>query len=199
MDMRQATGEAGVPTNITQNSGATQNGPRVRDRDLSKIFHALLMCATFVILFPVGAIFMRIFGSVRMHRLTQIFSVMVILIGLGLGIKLSKQYNKVIHHIPYPLIYFLKKKNKLTIYHPVQEIPFSPSNHRSSGHKSLHLPSNTRIDPTPYVPKIPTQNPIKSHPPHRRPIHHPSRDSQRWNVRLFPPLRSHIPKPSPLT
>ncbi|KAI9784200.1 MAG: hypothetical protein M1816_001022 [Peltula sp. TS41687] len=94
MDMRQATGEGGVPTNFTQNSGAAGNGPGVTDRDLSRQFHALLMCGTFVILFPVGAMFQRLFGSVRLHRLTQLFGLVVILVGLGLGIKLSKQYNK---------------------------------------------------------------------------------------------------------
>lgn len=114
MDMRQATGEAGVPTNVTQISGATRNGPGVTDHDLSRQFHALLMCAAFVVLFPVGAMFLRIFGSVRLHQLTQIFGLIVILIGLGLGIKLSKQYNKV--RLPSSQSPFICTPRHLTIY-----------------------------------------------------------------------------------
>ena len=52
MDMVQATGAEGVPTNTTSTSGAASVGNARIDHDYGSAFHALLMVGTFVILFP---------------------------------------------------------------------------------------------------------------------------------------------------
>jgi hypothetical protein len=47
------------------------------------------MGITVVLLFPLGATYMRLFGSAQTHALLQIFSLCALLCGFGLGIKLA--------------------------------------------------------------------------------------------------------------
>lgn len=93
--MVQATGEGGVPTNTTLTSGAAAVGSARIDHDYGNAFHALIMTGAFVILFPLGVLFLRVFEKVILHWLNQAFAVLVVIVGAGIGIYISLMYNKV--------------------------------------------------------------------------------------------------------
>ena len=95
MDMVQATGDEGVPTNTTSTSGAASVGNARIDHDYGNALHALAMTGTFVILFPLGVLFLRIFEKVILHWMNQAFAVLVVVVGTGIGIYISLMYNKV--------------------------------------------------------------------------------------------------------
>lgn len=95
MDMVQATGAEGVPINTTSSSGAAPVGSARVDRDYGSAAHALLMVGTFVILFPLGTMWLRIFNKVTLHWLNQILGVLVVIVGTGIGVYLGSMYNKV--------------------------------------------------------------------------------------------------------
>jgi len=48
-----------------------------------------------VLLFPIGAIFMRLVGSPLLHGLLQVFALLALIVGFGLGIKLAKMMDYV--------------------------------------------------------------------------------------------------------
>ena len=79
----------------TKSDGASEVGNEVDDHDFASPIHAIFMAGAFVILFPFGIIWLRIFGKVWLHWLTQAIGVLAIFIGAGIGIVLSKQYNRV--------------------------------------------------------------------------------------------------------
>lgn len=95
MDMVQATGAEGVPTNTTSMSGAAMVGDARVDHEYGSAFHALLMVGTFVILFPLGVLWLRVFDKVLLHWLNQAFGVLLIIVGAGIGIYIGLMYNKV--------------------------------------------------------------------------------------------------------
>ena len=53
------------------------------------IIHAICLGGAFVLLFPLGVVLLRWFGSVKFHWILQVFSAMVCLIGLVIAIVLS--------------------------------------------------------------------------------------------------------------
>lgn len=79
----------------TSSDGATEVGNEVDDHDFASPIHAIFMAGTFVLLFPLGIVWLRIFEKVRLHWLTQAIGILAIFIGAGIGIYLSKQYNRV--------------------------------------------------------------------------------------------------------
>ena len=52
--------------------------------------HGPIMAATMVILLPMGAIILRVFGGVWLHAAIQLFSLAAIVVGFGLGIHLAQ-------------------------------------------------------------------------------------------------------------
>jgi hypothetical protein len=48
-----------------------------------------------VLLFPIGAIGMRVGGNMNVHRAIQMLSLIALLVGFGLGIKLAQMRNYV--------------------------------------------------------------------------------------------------------
>jgi hypothetical protein len=58
------------------------------------------MGAVVVLLFPLGAIWMRMGGNMWLHSALQMFSLVALLCGLGLGIKLAQMRNYV--SFPFP-------------------------------------------------------------------------------------------------
>ena len=94
MNMQQATGDASVPSNFSQASGTTAVGGLHNDNDLSLAFHAVFMGGTFVILLPLGVMWLRFFGKVTLHWLNNALSLFCLVIGLGLGINASLEYNQ---------------------------------------------------------------------------------------------------------
>ncbi|MCJ1437327.1 hypothetical protein MMC27_006714 [Xylographa pallens] len=94
MDMIQAYGAAAVPTNVLTNSGAAEVGPPSSDNDYTAIAHAVFTCIAFVIMMPLGVIFLRILERVRWHWINELLALSVAFIGLVIGIYLSTTYNK---------------------------------------------------------------------------------------------------------
>lgn len=97
INLQQAQGDPDIFRNFnpTETDGATELGDPTNDSDFASPAHAVFMAGTFVILFPLGTVWVRIFGSVRLHWLTQVLGVLAIFIGAAIGINLSKQYNRV--------------------------------------------------------------------------------------------------------
>ena len=52
--------------------------------------HGIIMGVTIVLLFPIGAIFMRVVASPLFHGILQIFSLCALIVGFGLGVHLAK-------------------------------------------------------------------------------------------------------------
>ena len=94
MNLQQATGTGGVPTNSTNSTSTTgQQGqgtqPGSYDSDTGRILHGLLMCGTFVILFPAGFLFLRLFERVWIHMALQSLGAFVFLVGAAAGIVIT--------------------------------------------------------------------------------------------------------------
>lgn len=91
---------SGSPTVVATAAGAAATGSSSSSSssggdDASKIIlyekaHGIVMGVTVVLLFPIGAILMRTIGGVWIHASFQIFSLMALIAGFGLGVKLSK-------------------------------------------------------------------------------------------------------------
>ncbi len=94
--MVSATGDPGdFPGDTSQMRNATEIGSPKKDHDFAAALHALAMCGTFVILFPLGAAILRIFENVRFHWITQALGVLIVIVGAGIGVNLSGSYNRV--------------------------------------------------------------------------------------------------------
>lgn len=97
INLQQAQGahDNFVNLKLTQTDGASKLGDTTGDRDYASSAHAVFMTGTFVIIFPLGTVWVRIFESVRLHWMTQVLGVLAIFIGAAVGINLSRQYNRV--------------------------------------------------------------------------------------------------------
>ena len=58
------------------------------------------MGVTVVLLFPLGATYMRLFGNAQMHALLQIFSLVSLLCGFGVGVRLAQMTDYVCSRFP---------------------------------------------------------------------------------------------------
>lgn len=97
INLQQAQGDPDNFVNLKplKSDGAAELGDPTSDRDFASPAHAVFMTGTFVILFPLGTLWLRSFESVRLHWMTQVLGVLAIFIGAAIGINLSKQYNRV--------------------------------------------------------------------------------------------------------
>ena len=102
MNMSAATSpkEGAVPPPNSSNGtyvlrGASEVKDMTADGSTAPAAHALIMIAAFVFLFPLGSLVLRVLHKALWHGIVQILAVVMITIGLGLGIYLSTQYNKV--------------------------------------------------------------------------------------------------------
>lgn len=98
MDLTQATGTGGVPTNTASISGAAAVGSPTTDSDWGLIGHLVLMVLAFVILFPTGYLLLRYFDSVKYHWYMQSAAALITLVGVATGVYESRLYNKVRGH-----------------------------------------------------------------------------------------------------
>ncbi|ORX97388.1 hypothetical protein BCR34DRAFT_166591 [Clohesyomyces aquaticus] len=76
-----------------ENHNAQTQGNPKKDRDWSGPLHVVMMCGTFVILFPVGVVFLRLLEKVRWHAITQGVGMVIAVLGVGVGIYLGREYN----------------------------------------------------------------------------------------------------------
>lgn len=103
MDMTRAssTGEGAVPQ--ANGPGGSYIGANTSDAegvnsdgDNSSIIHGIVMCIAYILLYPLGALLLRLSKRipVRLHWICQSVASVLVLAGLGLGIAASKQYNR---------------------------------------------------------------------------------------------------------
>lgn len=78
-------------------SGSSPGSDITNDRDWGSIIHAVVMCLAFVILFPLGALFLRLLESVKIHAITQTLASLLVFVGVATGIYISLQYNRMQH------------------------------------------------------------------------------------------------------
>ncbi|KAI5369897.1 Putative DOMON domain, cytochrome b561/ferric reductase transmembrane [Septoria linicola] len=64
------------------------------DAEWAQIVHAVFMCLAFLLVFPLGAVTLRLVRRAPVHAAIQIFGLGLVLIGLALGVYASKLYNK---------------------------------------------------------------------------------------------------------
>jgi Domain of unknown function (DUF2427) len=98
MDLAQATGPGGLPTDsqaFTANSGSALLDPPKIDRDYALWTHTLLMLTAFLLIFPIGYLMLRFWESVRYHWWVQSVGVGVVLVGAAAGVYESRLFNKV--------------------------------------------------------------------------------------------------------
>ncbi|KAK5019444.1 hypothetical protein BJ546DRAFT_1129575 [Cryomyces antarcticus] len=101
MDMQQATsdGAGGVPQPNAPNgtyvtSGASLATGLKQDNNYGPPLHALVMCLAFVLVFPLGALLLRVLESVKWHAGVQIIGFIIAFIGVASGIYIATMYNK---------------------------------------------------------------------------------------------------------
>lgn len=75
----------------TSNNSRLTSGPK-QDTDVTLIVHMVLLCGSFVLLFPTGVVFLRILDKVRWHAYIQGAGAVLIIVGVGLGLGVSGQY-----------------------------------------------------------------------------------------------------------
>ncbi|KAJ5662854.1 hypothetical protein N7507_003585 [Penicillium longicatenatum] len=66
-----------------------------------KIAHGALMVVAFVLLFPISALILHLSSSsniVRIHGGLQLFALVVAIVGLGLGVSMSRQIHDLVHY-----------------------------------------------------------------------------------------------------
>lgn len=97
LDVVAATGTNGVPSftsDSTDNSddGDNDDGPGgIGVTSPGVGFHAFVMSLAFSIIFPLGYLFLRLFEKVWLHYSLQAFGTVLVFLGVGSGIRVSKQ------------------------------------------------------------------------------------------------------------
>lgn len=88
MNMVAATGPGGVPSDSSVQSGVNV-GSESGDAGPGGALHAFFMCGTFIVLFPAGYLFLRVFERLWIHVAFQSFGLFVTFLGTASGIALS--------------------------------------------------------------------------------------------------------------
>jgi len=73
-----------------EGSGATVTGSGDDKLETYQKAHGIVMGLTVVLLFPLGAVFMRLGGGIWGHAALQSVSLIALIVGFGLGVKLAK-------------------------------------------------------------------------------------------------------------
>ncbi|ESZ92533.1 hypothetical protein SBOR_7059 [Sclerotinia borealis F-4128] len=85
----QPSSSSGDSAGETGGGGSEEYGTPASTIKAYNIAHGTIMGITMVILFPLGAIAMTIFGKWWLHAAFQVFSLVMLIIGFGLGVKLA--------------------------------------------------------------------------------------------------------------
>lgn len=93
LNLKKATGAGGVPevnstTDTVIGGGAVDDGGHFRG---ATGFHAFLMVAAFLIVFPGGLLFLRVLEKVWLHWGVQSLALLMTILGMGVGIAISKR------------------------------------------------------------------------------------------------------------
>ncbi|KAF3392667.1 hypothetical protein F1880_008575 [Penicillium rolfsii] len=104
--------------------------------DKKRTAHAVLMTVAFVIMFPFFALTLHIFPSSKtatVHGLLQLLTLVVALVGLGLGVSMAKDINLLTNHHP---IIGLVVVSGLTAFQPIMGL-LQHRYYRKSGGKGV--------------------------------------------------------------
>lgn len=82
---------------------AQLKGDPTQDSEWASAMHAFMMCGTFIVIFPLGVVFLRLLDRVKWHGWMQGVGLGFLLGGLGLGIWAGTMYNHVSRNSPHPL------------------------------------------------------------------------------------------------
>lgn len=99
LNMKAATGANGVPIVDSGSSNNTTNGGSTSPTDdtnvvvlsLGMIFHGVVMCLAFALIYPLGYLFLRLFERAWLHAGIQSFGLLLTLLGVISGIAVSKR------------------------------------------------------------------------------------------------------------
>ncbi|KAK3937408.1 hypothetical protein QBC46DRAFT_392792 [Diplogelasinospora grovesii] len=99
VDMTQAVGRAEAPVinaATSESSAFVVLGSNAQQgkRDWAAAFHAVIMVLVFVGLMPMGVAMLRIGRWVRWHGINQGVAALGVIVGAGLGIYISRRYNR---------------------------------------------------------------------------------------------------------
>ncbi|KAI4165961.1 MAG: hypothetical protein LQ342_000392 [Letrouitia transgressa] len=95
INMQTATGDnLPWPPDTSRTSNATENGRPHNDHEYASGLHGIAMAGTFVVILPVGALYLRTMRKIRWHWITQTIGIIVLVIGAALGLSLSHFYNR---------------------------------------------------------------------------------------------------------
>ena len=95
MNMVAATGAGGIPSDTSKQTGTVHEDDQGGSGGPGGALHALFMCGSFIVLFPAGYLFLRIFERVWIHIAFQSFGLFATLLGSASGIALSIKTPKV--------------------------------------------------------------------------------------------------------
>ena len=137
LNLQNATGTGGVPvpnSSTTEIGGAPVTDGHIRG---AVAFHAFLMVAAFLIVFPAGYLFLRVFEKVWLHWGVQSFALLLVCVGTAAGIGISKRQN-LVRKKPPP---FILHQTRLTCID--SELRLASSNSRTRHHRPgpYHLDS----------------------------------------------------------
>lgn len=65
------------------------------DVDRAPIVHAVMMCIAFIGVFPLGALLLRLMKSMVYHAVAQGVGLVMVIVGFGIAVSISKEYNRV--------------------------------------------------------------------------------------------------------
>ncbi|KAI4183649.1 MAG: hypothetical protein L6R41_005285 [Letrouitia leprolyta] len=68
------------------------------DHEYSSSIHRIIMTGTFTAVFPIGVFYKMVLCNVRWHYYTQIFGLLVVIAGSGIGATLSRFYERSKHY-----------------------------------------------------------------------------------------------------
>lgn len=105
MDMTKATSTAGsggsvpapdAPDGTYVQANAFHADDVASDGDKTSIIHGVVMCVAYILLYPLGALLLRLVKRVpvRVHWICQSVASVLVVVGFGLGIAASQEYNR---------------------------------------------------------------------------------------------------------
>jgi hypothetical protein len=91
MNLVQATGNGGVPgTSLGGSTSAGNSGSsKTSENNTARTIHAILMLTSFLFLYPLGVIYLRVLDRVWLHWLNQSFATLLIAVAAAIGIIIS--------------------------------------------------------------------------------------------------------------
>ncbi|KAF2404316.1 hypothetical protein EJ06DRAFT_546243 [Trichodelitschia bisporula] len=94
LDMTKAVGKEMPPLGTASEGVVTQNNKLTLDHDAGSPGHAAVMGLAFVVVFPLGVLALRVLDKVKLHMVFQSIGLLLVLLGFGSGLYISRVYNR---------------------------------------------------------------------------------------------------------